>query len=200
MRVIIIFASIEGQTGKIARFARHRLCAAGHDVALFEAADRTARIDLDGADRIILAAPVHERRHPAAFEAFLAAHRRALDARPTLLLSVSLSAAFPEGVEEAEDYVIELTMRTRFIPTRHALVAGAIRTSRYDYFARAVVRHVVLRGRRHDPLEEEHEFTDWARLERSLARFMADQGSEAPRAEPAGPPLSHSRGRWFGGR
>ncbi|MCP1167047.1 flavodoxin domain-containing protein [Limimaricola litoreus] len=182
MKVIIIFASIEGQTGRIARFTETRLRAAGHDVALFDAADRTARINLGGADRIILAGSVHERRHPVAFEAFLAAHRLDLEARPTLLLSVSLSAAFPEGLEEAEDYVVEMTMRTRFTPTRHALVAGAIRTSKYDYFARAVVRHVVLRGRDHDPHEEEHEFTDWGRLEQTLIRFIADEESCHPAA------------------
>lgn len=173
MKVVILFASLEGQTRKIAHFAQDMLRTAGHDVALFDAADKTASIDLENAERIILAGSVHERRHPMALEVFLAAHRHALEAHPTLLISVSLSAAFPEGLEEAEDYLVEMMMRTRFTPSHRALVAGAVRTRKYDYFAQQVVRHVVLRGRDYDPNEEEHEFTDWARLEATLWDFMS---------------------------
>ncbi|MGR3464567.1 flavodoxin domain-containing protein [Limimaricola sp.] len=182
MKVVILFASLEGQTRKIARFARAVLCNAGHEVTLCDAAGKLARLDVETADRIILAGSVHERRHPMAFEVCLAAHRHALAAHPTLLLSVSLSAAFPEGIEEAEDYVVEMMMRTRFTPSRYALVAGAVRSRKYDYFARQVVRHVVLRGREHDPTEEEHEFTDWARLEATLSAFMAAGTAKGKRA------------------
>ena len=187
MKIVILFASLEGQTRKIAHFARDMLREAGHDVALFDAADKTASIDLESADRIVLAGSVHERRHPMALEVFLAAHRQALEARPTLMISVSLSAAFPEGLEEAEDYLVEMMMRTRFTPRHRALVAGAVRIRKYDYFARQVVRHVVMRGRDYDPDEEEHEFTDWAGLRAILEDFMSPRpiGSLAPVAGPA---------------
>lgn len=173
MKVVIVFASLEGQTRKIAHFAQNMLRNAGHEVALFDVADKTINIDLENADRIILAGSVHERRHPIALEIFLAAHRHVLEMRPTLLISVSLSAAFPEGLEEAEDYLVEMMMRTRFTPSHRALIAGAVRTKKYDYFAQQVVRHVVLRGRDYDPKEKEHEFTDWSRLEATLWDFMS---------------------------
>lgn len=185
MKVVILFASLEGQTRKIAHFAQDMLRNAGHDVALFDAADKMASIDLENADKVILAGSVHERRHPITLEVFIAAHRHALEMHPTLLISVSLSAAFPEGFEEAEDYVVEMMMRTGFTPSHRALVAGAVRTKKYDYFARQVVRHVVLRGRDYDPNEEEHEFTDWARLEATLREFMSPRliASIAPASE-----------------
>ncbi|WP_432256542.1 flavodoxin domain-containing protein [Limimaricola sp. AA108-03] len=185
MKVVILFASLEGQTRKISHFAQDMLRNAGHDVALFDAAGKTAGIDLENADRIILAGSVHERRHPMALEVFIAAHRHALEARPTLLISVSLSAAFPEGLEEAEDYLVEMMMRTRFTPSHRALVAGAVRTREYDYFARQVVRHVVLRGRDYDPNEEEHEFTDWVRLGAALRDFMSPRRAALNSAQAA---------------
>jgi menaquinone-dependent protoporphyrinogen oxidase len=52
---------------------------------------------LRGFYRVVLAAPVHERRHPTEFEVFLAGCRSDLEEVDTLLISVSLSAAFPEG-------------------------------------------------------------------------------------------------------
>lgn len=177
MRVLIVFASVEGQTRKIAGRLADLVRAAGHDAVLFDAADTAAQASFAGVGRVILAAPVHERRHPEAFEVFLTAQRRALAARRTLLLSVSLSAAFPEKREEAGDYVTEMKMRTGFTPDAEALVAGAVQAGNYDYFARQVLRFVVLRDRDIDPEAGPHEFTDWAALEREVTRFLEVPGA-----------------------
>lgn len=178
MTILIAYATIEGQTGKIARFVRELLREAGHSVRLFDTSDGSAEPGLDAASKVILAAPVHERRHPDDFEIFVTARRADLAKRQTLFLSVSMSAAFPEGREEAQDYVTEMVMRTGFEPTRTELVAGAIRTERYDYYATQVLRHVVLDGRPVDPSAGPHEFTDWAVLE-SAVREFAEQEAEA---------------------
>jgi menaquinone-dependent protoporphyrinogen oxidase len=172
MTVLIAFATIEGQTEKIARFAETEIRKAGHDVTLFDLSDETTSVSLDGVDLVILAGPVHERRHPEDFEVFLAGRRHDLEERRTLLLSVSLSAAFPESLDEANAYVEELEMRTGFTPDATALVAGAVRAGSYDYFQSQVVRHVVLRGHDYDPAEGEHEFTNWAALSSTIADFM----------------------------
>ncbi|PWE33375.1 protoporphyrinogen oxidase [Maritimibacter sp. 55A14] len=172
MSVLIIYQSVEGQTRKIARFARDIVQKAGGEVVLFDAADKTAQLSLEGVDKVILAAPVHERRHPREFELLLSASKDDLMARPSLLLSVSLSAAFPEGHEEAKEYLTEMEMRTGFKPGAEALIAGAVRTERYDYFATQVIRHVVLRGRDYDPDQGAHEFTDWNALENTLREFL----------------------------
>ncbi len=173
MKVLILFATVEGQTGKIARLAEEEVRKAGHDAALIDVSDKTTSVSFDGVDKVILAAPVHERRHPRAFEVFLASNRKELEARGTLMLSVSLSAAFPEGRGEAQEYLTEMEMRTEFKPDKEALVAGAVRTSRYDYFASQVVRHVVLRDRDYTPGAEEHEFTDWNALARTVSGFLS---------------------------
>lgn len=122
---------------------------------------------------MILAAPVHERRHPRSFEVFVAAGRDALVARETLMLSVSLKAAFAGEMEDAEDFLTEMEGRTGFSATHKALVAGAVRQGSYDYYSSAILRHVVLAG--HDaPLAKgDHEFTDWAALEATVTAFVS---------------------------
>lgn len=175
MKITILFATIEGQTGKIAHFINDRLQAQGHDVTLVDLSseDDDAGDSLD-ADRFILAASVHERRHPKPFEVTLAARRADLSAKPSLFLSVSLNAAFPEGQEEARDYVTEMCMRTGFTPTEDMLVAGAVRHSRYDYFASQVVKHVVLRDQSADAGDEQ-EFTDWDAVAARVLAFAAGE-------------------------
>ena len=182
MGVLVIFASIEGQTAKIARFIESEIKAAGADVALEEVTDDGTPLSLEGFNSIILAASVHERRHPKPFEVLLAGQREELEKRNTLLISVSLKAAFEDGREEAQDYLDEMKMRTGFNPNREALVAGAVRSGSYDYYQSQVMRHVVLRGQEYDPAEGDKEFTDWKELSSMVRDFLKSETSTA-RAE-----------------
>ena len=171
MQVSIVYATVEGQTAKIAHFLSDKIRSLGHDVNLMDV-DDPSEISLAGSDAVILAASVHQRRHPRNFEAFLTAENTLLTQKKTMLLSVSLSAAFPEGQQEAEEYVTEMKMRTKFEPHNAVLVAGAVRLGEYDYFALQVVRHVVLRNHDYDVQEGTHEFTDWGDLSDQVTRFL----------------------------
>ncbi|WP_300056137.1 flavodoxin domain-containing protein [uncultured Roseobacter sp.] len=177
MTVLMAYASLEGQTGKIAGFVADHLRQAGVAVEVFDTADKTAPLDVDGFERAVLAAPVHERRHPLTFEVFLGAHRTELEARPTLMLSVSLNAAFAEGRAEAQEYVTEMEMRTRFAATRTLLVPGAVQAGSYEYFETQILRHVVLRDFDYDVSDGPKEFTDWAALRQELDAFATAPSS-----------------------
>ena len=91
---------------------------------------------------------------------------------PTLLISVSLKAAFAESLEEADDYVTDMEMRTDFKPNRVALTAGAVRTNSYDYFQSQIVQHVALEGQNVKLTDGEREFTDWDKLNTEVAAFL----------------------------
>lgn len=171
MKIPVLFATVEGHTEKLARFIAGALREAGHDSELFDLANETKAPSLGDTDRVILAGSVHERRHPEALEVFIAAQRMALSERPTMMISVSMSAAFPEGLDEARDYLTEMEMRTGFTPGRELLVAGALKSARYDYFAQQVIRHVVLRGRDVDPDAGDHDFTDYDALRSAVSDF-----------------------------
>lgn len=173
MKVMIIFESVEGQTNKIARFAESTLAAKGHEIQLVDTADRQVEVSYAGIDRVILAAPVHERRHPKSFEVFVAADRELLGELETMMLSVSLKAAFTDSLEEAGDFLTEMEMRTGFEANRKVLVAGAVRPSSYDYFSTQILRHVILEGKDVPIDGETHEFTDWDALDRELTSFVA---------------------------
>lgn len=173
MNILIVYASIEGQTEKVADHLARKLGDAGHEVASFNAMDRTAEVSVQPFDRIILAGSVHERRHPKPFEVFISGNADRLSEKPTLMISVSMSAAFPRGESEAREYVEEMQMRTGFTPTETLCIAGAIRLAKYDYYALQVLRHVVLRDRDFDPTQNEHEFTDWDALDKAVEAFLA---------------------------
>ena len=172
MEFLVIFETVEGQTRKIAKFVEQQIRTAGHEVRLFNAADRLASLSFEGVDKVVLAAPVHERRHPKDFEVLVAASLDELKARPTLLISVSLKAAFPEGLEEAQDYLTEMEMRTRFNPDKKVLAAGAVRTNSYGYFESQIVQYVVLAERNVDLVDGVREFTNWDALGAEIGAFL----------------------------
>ena len=171
MKLLIIYGTVEGQTRKIADFVAGEVARLGHDPVLIDAED-TGAIEFGGVGAVILAASVHQRRHPRSFEAMLAAHAADLSAVPVLMLSVSLNAAFAEGREEAEDYLTEMKMRTGLAPDVEMLDGGAVRRMQYDYFAMQVIRHVVMRDRPFDASKAEHEFTDWDAVAVRVAAFL----------------------------
>ena len=172
MNVLILFATIEGQTEKIARFLESEVRQAGHCATLVNALDKSEDISFDGIDKVILAASVHERRHPKWFETLLSAQSQTLSQMDTLLISVSLMAAFPDTLKEAGEFVTEMKMRTGFNPRAELLVAGAVKVGSYDYFSTQVLRHVVLRGEQYDIEKGDREFTDWDALKSALLEFL----------------------------
>ena len=172
MKVLIIFETVEGQTRKIVDAIEHQVRAAGHDVQHFDASDKLAALSFDGIDKVVLAAPVHERRHPEGFEVLVGTSLEELSARDTLLISVSLKAAFPEGLEEAQDYLVEMEMRTGFEPDKEFLLAGAVRTASYGYFESQIVQNVALKGRKIELVDGVCEFTDWDALSRKVDAFL----------------------------
>lgn len=171
MKILVIYATIEGQTGKIADFVSAEISKLGHEAVLVDANDPT-EISFVEVDAVVMAGPVHERRHPQNFEALITAHVADLQRLKTLLISVSLNAAFPEGREEAAEYVIEMNMRTGLKSDVELLVAGAVRTDKYDYFAMQVLQHVVLRDKDYVPKAGAHEFTKWEALAAEIAKFL----------------------------
>jgi menaquinone-dependent protoporphyrinogen oxidase len=170
MNILIGYSSQEGQTRKIAQFLGEVAKRLGHGAQLVNLDASGANLELGTFDRVILAGSVHERRHAPGFESFITQNADTLHRLKTLLLSVSLNAAFAEGLEDAQDYLDEMKLRTNFTPTAEALIAGAVRRESYDAYAEHVVRDVLLQGR--DTLEASREFTDWEALEATVSGFL----------------------------
>jgi len=174
MRIAIIYATTEGQTRKIARFAADRLSGAGHMVELLTAED-AGDLDLARFDAAILAASVHISRYQQELVAFATAQATALSGLKTLFLSVSLAAAG----DDREDWkglgecVAKLTEETGWTPGQVEHVAGAFRFTQYDFFRSWAMRWIAAqKGQEVDP-HVDQEYTDWQALAACLDDWVA---------------------------
>ena len=173
MNILVVYGTTEGQTRKIGERVAARIRENGHQVELRNSAHWQNDFQIDSFDKVIIAGSVHEKRHQRSLEIFVMAGRDKLQSIPVLFLSVSLSAAFKGGLDEAQAYVDSFTEYTEWKPTRTLLVAGALRYEEYDYFMEQIVQHVVLEGRDVDQEKEgDREFTDWEALMTAVDDFV----------------------------
>jgi menaquinone-dependent protoporphyrinogen oxidase len=174
MKILVAYATTEGQTRKIARFAADRLVDAGHAVELLDLAD-AGELDLSRFGAAVLAGSIHGGRYQDDLAEFARPRAEALSARPTLFLSVSLSAAGHdaeewEGIRRIAD---EFAEQTGWRPDRVEHVAGAFRFGEYDYFKGWMMRRIAReRGETVDP-EGDTEYTDWAALGAAIDGWSA---------------------------
>lgn len=174
MRILVLYATTEGQTRKVAQAAADRLAGLGHAVERIAAAD-AGGIDLGRFDRAILAGSLHAGRYQPELVAFATARHAELARLPTAFLSVSLSAASAEAEdrEGLESCVARFVSDTGWTPGTVEHVAGAFRFGQYDFLKAWAMRWM---ERRRDPGARpgaDREYTDWVALDRFIDRWAA---------------------------
>jgi menaquinone-dependent protoporphyrinogen oxidase len=165
MKILICYASTDGQTRKISRFCADQFISAGHSVEMLSASDANP-FDLAGFDAAVLAGSVHIQKLQSELTDFATDHAGTLNAMPTLFLQVSLAAAGEDADELADlDRIAQkFCTETGFVPGAIHHVAGAFRFTEYDFFRKWAMRFIAAqKGEDIDP-NSDKEFTDWAAL------------------------------------
>lgn len=178
MKVLIVYATTEGQTRKIASFAFRHLVAQGHSVALLAAADGQD-CDASDYDAVIVAASVHAGRYQREMRDFATSERDLLKSVRTLFLSVSLAAAGEDDSDwkELDQIVKRMVEETGWTPDRVEHVAGAFRFSEYDFFKYWAMRWIESKKDASAEAGTDREYTDWEALAALLDNWLSDASS-----------------------
>jgi len=171
MRVLICYATTDGQTRKVAEYIADIALKKGHEVDLVDA-NSAEGVDPSRFQAVVLAGSVHIGRYQTALVHQIKRWRETLNARPTAFVSVSLSAASHDSHMRAEmDECAQHMLHgagLEPVPTLH--VAGALRFTQYDFFRRWIMRLIAKQmDTAVDPTKDQ-EYTDWD----AVARFADD--------------------------
>ena len=172
MNVLIVYGTSEGQTRKIAGWTATHIRERRHQVELQDSAALMSDLKLAGFNAFIIAASVHQEHHQETVTNFVFAHHELLNAKPSALISVSLSAALEDQKTEAQKYVDRFVSVTGWQPRMTLLLGGALRFTKYDYFQEQFVKFVVMKRGGDPSPERDHEFTDWNALAGFADRFL----------------------------
>lgn len=174
MRILIAYASIDGQTARIAQRVGAVLTHAGHKVTSMPADDPGLARALGEHDAVIVGGGIRYGHHARYLEAAIREHFVAIATRPNAFFSVSLSAGGPGArPAEAARHVAKFLERTGWTPQRATSFAGALRYTKYNPFIRLMMRLIVGAAGGDTDTSRDYEYTDWQAVERFAAEFAA---------------------------
>ncbi|HEX6244280.1 MAG TPA: flavodoxin domain-containing protein [Polyangiales bacterium] len=189
-KILVLYATREGQSLKVAEHVTQRLRARGLNVRQVEARQHKDSFMLSDYEAVLMVAPVYASFHPRELVRFASLHRELLATMPARLLSLSLSqagvelpSASPEQRARSGAGVREVTDRfckaTGFDPRRVVPVAGCLAYSKYGFLKRQLMRYIARKAGGSTDTSRDHEYTNFANVDAALAVFC-DEFAAAP--------------------
>ncbi len=173
-RYLIVYATREGQTEKIAFRIAEQIGRAGGDVVVHNAADPVAA-PLH-CDVLIYGASIHYGSVEPELIRFMQAHHDAIDPRRFHLFVVLMSAATRDPLRR-HNALAEVEQKVRASLPVHfghiEMMAGAIMYSKYRWPIRWVMRRIARQEGGGEDTRRDYEYTDWEQVESYAASLMA---------------------------
>jgi len=177
--ILIVFASHHGQTRKVAVRLGEHLRALGHDVDLANLADGLIETPSpEGYDVVVLGSRIEISRCAPSLGAYVIDHRAALGEIPTVLFTVSMSAASTDKGPDPQGYLAKICTDLGWTPSLRKAIAGGLKYREYGLVTRFIMKMISRRTGRTTDTSKNHELTDWE----GVRRFAADIAELCPRS------------------
>ncbi|HTS82589.1 MAG TPA: menaquinone-dependent protoporphyrinogen IX dehydrogenase [Myxococcaceae bacterium] len=186
--VLVVYATREGQTRKVAERIGTTLRLSGHKVDVLDVERAPARVDVQQYHAVFVGSPVRAQRYLRPVERFVRAHLPELQRVPSLFFSVNLAvlSRTSDGRGQTMKIVDEFLTKTGWRPVRVELVAGALPYTKYSFLVRFVMRRIARKEGGDTDTSMDHEYTDWNAVDRFAREFVLEVTAPvvAPRARP----------------
>jgi menaquinone-dependent protoporphyrinogen oxidase len=173
-RVLIVYATREGQTEKIARRIGTVIEAMGIGVELMDAERPSRELDLERFAAILVGSPVRSMGYLPPVVRFAREHRPTLNRVSSAFFSVSLAVVSRthDGRAQTLKLVDKLIEATGWRPSRIELIAGALPYSKYNFLLRWVMRRIAAKEGGDTDTSRDYEYTDWEAVDRFAREFV----------------------------
>ncbi len=180
--VLIIFATREGQTEKVARRLSEHFEQAGADITLVNAAADLASLkqNLASFDLLVFGASMHAGGLEKEIVQFINQHADEIAERPRSFFLVLLSAAATDPQQKAEwlaDARSKIDAKLNVPFDDCEMIAGALAYSRYSRPIRWIMQRLARQAGAETDTSRDYEFTDWRQVEAYARRLLARTGS-----------------------
>jgi menaquinone-dependent protoporphyrinogen oxidase len=170
-RILVLYATSEGQTARIAHGIAMRLRFDDFVADVVQAGTADPRpSDYDG---IIIAGSIHVGGYQKPIARWLRAHVMEIGDRPTAFVSVCLAVLSKQ--EKARDEARAIPRRfvdgLGWHPTLIKVVAGALPYTKYSFFTRWIMKRIVSEAGGDTDTSRDYEYTDWKDLRDFTDRF-----------------------------
>ncbi len=195
---VILYATREGQTRRIAERLEAAIRDRGHPASLCDVRELREPFDLERFDGAIVAASVHAGHHEPEMRDFVKRHRDELEELRSAFLSVSLTQATADNESRPESERAEASAEVqrlihRFLgetgwrPKRVKAVAGALLYSKYNFVIRFVMKRIARKAGMATSTARDYEFTDWNAVDRFVDEVLSDRVAHPATQDAAAP-------------
>jgi menaquinone-dependent protoporphyrinogen oxidase len=182
--ILVLYATREGQTRKIADHVAESLRAKGLLAEVRNAAEIREPFNVESFGASVIAASVHGGHHEREITTFVQKHREALAQMPSAFLSVSLSEAGAEDLNAsaekraqasaaAQQMLDSFLHETGFRPNIAKPIAGALVYSKYGPIVRLVMKRIAKSMGGPTDVSRDYEYTHWPTLDHYMGEFVA---------------------------
>lgn len=177
-KLLVVFATREGQTEKVARRISTHLHEAGAKVQLINAADRASLEDLElaGYDHLVFGASMHAGGIEAELVDFVNEHRRTIERAPRSFFLVLLSAATPDP-QLREQWLLDarkkMDEQLQVSFDEVEMIAGALKYSKYPLPLKWLMRRIARKAGSDTDISRDYEYTDWRQVARYARKLMS---------------------------
>ena len=164
-RILILYSTTDGHTGKICRRLQERLQQQGQQVEIRNIADGPPD-SLDTYEKIVIGASIRYGKHQPVVLDFIRRNRELLERRGNAFFSVNIVARKPEKNQpETNPYMKSFLRISKWRPDRLEVFAGRLEYPRYGILDRSVIRFIMLITGGPTARDTVIEYTDWERVD-----------------------------------
>ena len=162
-KVLILYASVDGQTLKISTFISSQLKENGREVFLYDIHEFNE--ELSEFSTIIIGSSIRYGVHHKAIIDFINQHKEALDSHKAAFFSVNLVARKSEKNQaNTNPYVIKFFKEISWRPPLVEVFAGKLDYEKYPFFARIMIQFIMWMTKGPTNSKTKIEYTDWNRV------------------------------------
>lgn len=174
-KILIAYATTEGQTRKIAKQVASWIQEMGHEPNLVDVSDLPLDFEIRKYDAFVVAGSIHVGKHQKSLASFTKRYIDSLNSRPTALLSVSASASRRDAksVANVRKCTDDFSRETKLLPARVITVGGAILYTKYNFFIKFVMKRISASEGGPTDTSRDHELTNWDELQSEVKSFVA---------------------------
>jgi len=176
MKCLVVYATREGQTRKVALRLADHLSESGTSVKLHDAREPFS-LNLLDFDHLLFGASMHAGGLEKEIRAFIKNHERQIRSKPRSFFLVLLSAA-TQYKTLREEWLLDAERKFKEqIPVpfnRLEMVAGALRYSKYPLPLKWIMKRIASKAGEGTDISQDYEYTDWEQVKGFAEKIMSD--------------------------
>jgi menaquinone-dependent protoporphyrinogen oxidase len=178
MNILVIFATKEGQTEKIAKFIAEVVRRHGHQASCQSVRHLPEDFNTEQFDAAIIGGSIHMGSYPRYLKKFVTRHREWLKQVPSALFTVCMAirSKNEKSQAEAKSYVQKLVTQTNWQPGMTEIFAGAVKYTQYGFITRRIMKLIARKEGGSTDTSQDHEYTNWDKVTQFVELFLKEAG------------------------